>query len=136
MPQKCLHNLFIHANLVRLLIFIVDINIMMANKTHFKFKNQLEEKKYKCDHCRKKFKTEIFLKKYIKVLHNQGRKNYDYVEIGKDFSNQLILGSNDWIHHFIHFAPLNILTVLISTHFTLFVCSLHKMVQTVFTMNY
>ena len=45
----------------------------------------MQKKKYKCDHCRKKFKTEIFLKKRIKVLHHQGRKNYCCFECGKDF---------------------------------------------------
>ena len=44
-----------------------------------------EGKKYKCDFCRKKFKTELFLKKHIKVLHSQGGKNYDCVKCGKDF---------------------------------------------------
>ena len=58
-----------------------------------------KEKKYKCDYCRKKFKTELFLKKHIKVLHNQGGKNYDCVECGKDFGTAPILRKHiEFVH--------------------------------------
>ena len=57
------------------------------------------EKKYKCDYCRKKFKTELFLKKHIKVLHNQGGKNYNCVECGKDFGTAPILRKHiEFVH--------------------------------------
>ena len=57
------------------------------------------KKKYKCNYCRKKFKTELFLKKHIKVLHNHGGKNYDCDECGKDFGTAQYLRKHVEIVH-------------------------------------
>ena len=93
--KKCLHNLFIHANLVRLLIFIVDINIMISNS-----KIILKKKNISAIIVERNSRLKVSLQKHIKVLHNQGRKNYGCVECGKDFSKAHYLKKHiEFVHN-------------------------------------